>query len=96
MSEVRRVASGSSVRYVAHLPFTASDMSSALIFTRTLVRSLAFLDELDGGEATVSAYADEQGDQQRVFCDLLLDNGRRCERRPGHEGSCQPRGGLRR
>ncbi|MGW0435268.1 hypothetical protein ACWDV4_22355 [Micromonospora sp. NPDC003197] len=94
MSEVRRVAPVESARYVAHLPFTASDMSSALIFTRTLVRSLAFLDELNGGEATVSN-ADEQGDQQRVFCDLPVANGRHCERRVGHDGSCQPRGGQR-
>ena len=94
MGEVREVAPYESVRFVAHLPFTASDVSSALIFTRTLVRSLAFLDELDGGEATVS-YEDEQDRHHRVFCDLLVTDGRRCERRAGHDGSCQPRGGLR-
>ncbi|GAB2934094.1 hypothetical protein GCM10027280_22470 [Micromonospora polyrhachis] len=91
MSEIRKVES---TRYVAHLPFTARDLSSALIFTRTLVRSLAFLDELDGGEATLT-YEGEQNQHHRIFCDLLVANGRRCERRAGHDGSCQPRGGLR-
>ncbi|GAB3139142.1 hypothetical protein GCM10027290_07750 [Micromonospora sonneratiae] len=94
MGEVREVAPVDSARFVAHLPFTAADMSAALIFTRTLVRSLAFLDRLDGGETTVSL-EDEQGRHQRVFCDLLIDGGRRCDRRPGHEGACLPRGGRR-
>ncbi|MGW0432828.1 hypothetical protein ACWDV4_09825 [Micromonospora sp. NPDC003197] len=94
MDEVRKVAPVESARYVAHLPFTARDLSSALIFTRTLVRSLAFLDELDGGEATVT-HEDEQDRHHRILCELLVANGRRCERRPDHEGSCQPRGGLR-
>ncbi|MGW0435582.1 hypothetical protein ACWDV4_23960 [Micromonospora sp. NPDC003197] len=91
MGEIRKVES---TRYVAHLPFTARDLSSALIFTRTLVRSLAFLDELDGSEATVT-HEDEQDRHHRILCDQLVANGRRCERRPDHEGSCQPRGGLR-
>ena len=91
MGEIQKVES---VRFVAHLPFTASDLSSALIFTRTLVRSLAFLDELDGGEATLT-YEDGENQHHRVFCDQLVANGRRCERRAGHDGSCQPRGGRR-
>ncbi|GAB3141274.1 hypothetical protein GCM10027290_13700 [Micromonospora sonneratiae] len=92
MGEVRKIAPVESARFVAHLPFTAADMSSALVFTRTLVRSLAFLDQLDGGEATVS-FEDGQGNRERVFCDLLTETGRRCERRAGHPGSCLPRDG---
>ncbi|GAB2963090.1 hypothetical protein GCM10027280_59920 [Micromonospora polyrhachis] len=94
MDEIRKVAPVESARYVAHLPFSATDLSSALIFARTLVRSLAFLDELDGGETTVT-HEDEQDGHHRVFCDRLVASGRRCERRPEHEGACQPRGGLR-
>jgi hypothetical protein len=77
-------------RYVAHLPFTAADLPAARHFTGTLARSLAFLDEIDPGEVTVSA-EDDQGTRHRVFCDRRLDGGRRCQRRADHDGQCLPR-----
>lgn len=69
-----------SLRWVAHLPFTAADLPAAQQFAGTLARSLSFLSEVDAGETTVSA-EDAQGVRHRVFCDLPLDGGLRCAAR---------------
>lgn len=77
---------------MAHLPFTAADLPAAQHFAGTLARSLSFLPEVDAGETTVSA-EDAQGVRHRVFCDRLLDGGRRCVRRVEHDGDCATRWG---
>jgi hypothetical protein len=76
-------------RYVIHLPLLAANLDSAKRFARTLAQSVAFLPEIDGGEATVSE-EDDQGVRHRVFCDRLLDGGRRCALRAGHPTPCAP------
>ncbi|MFI2711862.1 hypothetical protein ACH495_17205 [Micromonospora sp. NPDC018662] len=77
-------------RFVAHLPFTAADLSAARHFAGTLARSVSFLSEVDAGEVTVS-FEDEQVVRHRVFCDLPLPDRRRCARRVDHDGPCAPR-----
>jgi hypothetical protein len=77
-------------RYVIHLPVTARNLARARILARTAVRHLAFLPALDPGETTVSA-EDNQSTHHRVYCDRLLDNGRRCVLRAEHETPCTPR-----
>ncbi len=79
-----------SERYVVHLPFTAPDLDRARQFARTLARSVSFLTEVDVPESTVSA-EDDQSVQSRLFCDRLLDNGRRCVLRAEHEVPCASR-----
>lgn len=79
-----------SARWVAHLPFTATDLPAARHFAGTLARSLSFLSEVDTGETTVSA-EDAQGVHHRIFCDLPFDGGRRCVRRVEHGGNCAAR-----
>ncbi|MGW0432014.1 hypothetical protein ACWDV4_05650 [Micromonospora sp. NPDC003197] len=83
-----------SVRFVAHLPYTETDLDSALLLARTMTRSLAFLSELDGAEVTVST-EDDQTNRVRAFCDQLIEGQRRCERRAGHPGTCLPHGWRR-
>jgi hypothetical protein len=78
------------IRYVIHLPITAPDLARARILARTAARSLAFLTALDPGETTVSE-EDDQGVHHRVFCDRLLDGGRRCVLRAEHETACTAR-----
>ncbi|MDG4817836.1 hypothetical protein ABUL04_22575 [Micromonospora harpali] len=77
-------------RWVAHLPFTAADLSAAHRFAAALARSVTFLSQVDAGETTVSA-EDEQGVRHRVFCDLPLPGGPRCARRVDHDGPCTAR-----
>jgi hypothetical protein len=77
-------------RFVIHLPVNAPDLARARILARTAVRSLAFLSELDAGETTVSE-EDDQGVRHRIFCDRLLDGGRRCVLRAEHETPCAAR-----
>ncbi len=77
-------------RYVVHLPFTAADLDQARLMARTLARSVSFLAEVDIPESTVSA-EDDQSVQYRLFCDRLLENGRRCVLRAEHEVPCAPR-----
>ncbi|MEE6259286.1 hypothetical protein [Plantactinospora sonchi] len=74
-------------RYVIHLTVTSRDLDSARLLARTLTRSLHFLPELSPGETTVSEEGDQVA-QHRVFCDRLLDGGRRCPLRAGHVGTC--------
>lgn len=78
-------------RYVIHLPVIAASLDSAKRFGRTIGRSLSFLPEIDGAEATVSE-EDAQGVRHRVFCDRLLDGRRRCALPADHDGDCLPRG----
>ncbi|WP_323373390.1 hypothetical protein [Plantactinospora alkalitolerans] len=74
-------------RYVVHVPFTAPDLTRARQFARMVARSTARLPEVDAAEATVSA-EDNQVVQSRLFCDRLLDKGRRCVLRADHEVPC--------
>jgi hypothetical protein len=74
-------------RYVVHLTVTSSDLPAAQLLARTLARSLHFLPELLPGETAVSV-EDEPAVRHRVFCDRLLDGGRRCPLRSGHIGAC--------
>jgi hypothetical protein len=76
-------------RYVIHLPIAAPDLPRARILARTAARALAFL-SVDARETTVSE-EDNQGVHHRVFCDRLLDDGRRCVLRAEHETPCTPR-----
>ncbi|MEH1012733.1 hypothetical protein V6U90_06385 [Micromonospora sp. CPCC 206060] len=77
-------------RYVIHLPVTAPDLPRARILARTAARALGFLTQLDPGETTVSR-EDTQGVHHRVFCDRLLDGGRRCVLRAEHLTPCTAR-----
>ena len=77
-------------RYVVHLPFTATSLETAKLFARTAGRSLAFLSQIDVPETTVSE-EDNQGVRHRVFCDRLLDGGRRCVLRAEHTDECKSR-----
>jgi hypothetical protein len=77
-------------RFVIHLPVVAPDLTRAGALARTAVRSLAFLAAVDPGETTVSE-EDSQGVHHRVFCDQLLDGGRRCALRAEHDTPCTPR-----
>ncbi len=81
---------GASDRFVVHLAFTAEDLDRARQFARTLARSVSFLSEVDVPESTVSV-EDDQAVQYRLFCDRLLDNGRRCVLRAEHEVPCASR-----
>lgn len=74
-------------RYVVHLPFTAPDVDAARQFARMAARTLGGLPEVDVAEATVSV-GDDQVVQSRLFCDRLLDKGRRCVLRAEHEVPC--------
>ncbi|MEV4660579.1 hypothetical protein AB0J85_01390 [Micromonospora echinofusca] len=70
---------------MVHPPVLASDLAAA----KRLARALGFLPDVDRGETTVSE-ADAQFVRYRVFCDSLLDNGRRCGRPADHDGPCVP------
>jgi len=74
-------------RYVIHLTVTSTDLPAAQLLAGTLTRSLDFLPELSPGETTVSE-DDDQAVQHRVFCDRLLDKGRRCPLKAGHIDPC--------
>lgn len=76
-------------RFVVHLAVVTADLSGAANLARALVRSLAFMPEIDGGETTVSE-EDNQGVRHRVFCDRLLPDRRRCAMRHAHAGRCRP------
>ncbi|SCL65146.1 hypothetical protein GA0070617_5674 [Micromonospora yangpuensis] len=79
---------------MAHLPFTAADLTAARQFAGSLARSVNFWSEVDAGETTVSG-EDEQGVHHRVFCDLPLGSGLRCARRVDHDGHCSVRSSRR-
>jgi hypothetical protein len=77
-------------RFVIRLPVVARDLAAAKRLARVMGRSLRLLPQLDRGEITVS-YEDEQRVHHRVFCDRLLDAGRRCLLRADHDGPCTRR-----
>lgn len=81
-------AGGEAPRFVVHLPVVTADLAGAVNLARALVRSLAFMPEIDGGETTVSE-EDNQGVRHRVFCDRLLPDRRRCAMRHAHAGRCR-------
>ncbi|MEV0157608.1 hypothetical protein AB0H57_28320 [Micromonospora sp. NPDC050686] len=74
-------------RFVVHLPVVAADLPAALRFARAITRAVAFMVGLDSGGVTVST-EDAQGVRHWVFCDRLLDRGRRCRGLADHEGPC--------
>ncbi|WP_243706389.1 hypothetical protein, partial [Micromonospora sp. KC721] len=74
-------------RFVVHLPVVAADLPTALRLARAVTRALGFLPEVEGGGTTVSA-EDRQSVRHWVFCDRLLDGGRRCPRPADHNGDC--------
>ncbi|MFJ8581851.1 hypothetical protein [Micromonospora sp. NPDC093277] len=73
--------------YVIHLPIRVADLAAATALAGNVATSLGFLRELDAGETTVST-SDDQNNQHRVFCDLLLPDRSRCPQRYGHDGPC--------
>ncbi|WP_347877026.1 hypothetical protein [Micromonospora sp. KC606] len=77
----------SSQRFVVHLPVTAADLPAALRLGRAVTRALGFLPEVDGGGTTIST-EDAQSARHWVFCDQLLDGGRRCPQPADHDGDC--------
>ncbi|WDZ85442.1 hypothetical protein [Micromonospora cathayae] len=76
-------------RFVVHLPVIAVDLAAALRFARSVTRAVSFLADVDRAETTVS-HEDAQGVRHRVFCDRLLDGGRRCPQPARHLGGCGP------
>lgn len=83
-------------RFVVHLPVVAGDVGTALLFARTVVRSLAVLGELGPGEILAGAArlseVDGSGLVHRLFCERLDDQGRPCVLRADHPGRCVGRG----
>ncbi|WP_341717834.1 hypothetical protein QQG74_29065 [Micromonospora sp. FIMYZ51] len=77
-------------RFVVHLTLRATDLAAAHLLARALTRSLGFLPELVLGETTISV-AGALDVQHQVFCDRLMDRGRRCQLRPDHDGACSHR-----
>lgn len=78
-------------RYVIHVPIVAPDLPRARVLARTAARALTFL-AVDVHGTTVSEEdGDGIGEHHRVFCDRLLDNGRRCVLRAEHQTACAPR-----
>jgi hypothetical protein len=74
-------------RYVIHLPIDAGDLTAATRLARTLSRSLDFLPGCDPGETTVTVEGD-QATHHRVFCNRLVEPGRRCVLRAAHPPPC--------
>ena len=81
---------GEAGRFVVHVPFSAPDLTEARRFARMVARSVAHLSEVDEAEATVSE-EDNQTVHSRLFCDRLLDGGRRCVLRADHDVPCGSR-----
>jgi hypothetical protein len=77
----------SPARFVVHLPVVAADLPAALCLARAITRALGFLPAVDGGGTTVSV-EDAQSVRHWLYCDRLLDGGRRCPRPPDHDGPC--------
>ncbi|WP_434740840.1 hypothetical protein [Micromonospora sp. SH-82] len=74
-------------RWVIHLPVTAPDLWAAQRLARVVARWTRILPQTDPGELTVSA-EDAQGVRHRVFCDLRMAGGRRCQLGADHDGAC--------
>ncbi|MDG4833668.1 hypothetical protein O7627_30805 [Solwaraspora sp. WMMD1047] len=66
---------------------TSADLAAARQLAIELTRSLRFAPELSRTETTVSAECDQLV-QHRVFCDRLLDAGRRCLLAADHPAAC--------
>ncbi|HEX7745883.1 MAG TPA: hypothetical protein VF462_11545 [Micromonosporaceae bacterium] len=69
----------------------APHLPGALDLAAALATSLAFPPQVHIGETAVSAEGDQRL-RHRVFCDRLMPDRRRCMRRAGHEGRCNPDG----
>jgi hypothetical protein len=78
------------MRYVVHLPVTATDMATAIRLARVVARSASFLPQADPRAITVSEEANP-GVRHRAFCDALLPGGRHCLLRADHDGPCSRR-----
>ena len=78
--------------YVIHLPVRVDDLDAATLLARVLAERLGGHTEFDAGETTIST-VDDQTNQLRVFCDLLLPDRSRCPQRYDHSGPCGPRPG---
>ncbi|MFI5832220.1 hypothetical protein ACIA5A_00885 [Micromonospora sp. NPDC051300] len=76
-------------RFVVHLPVLAADLDRACGLTRAICRVLGFLTEVERAGTTVSR-EDGQSVRHWVWCDRLLDGGRRCRRAAEHDGECGP------
>ncbi len=74
-------------RFVVHLPVLATDLDGARRFARVICRALGFLADVDRAGATVST-EDAQSVRHWVWCDRLLDGGRRCPLPADHDGDC--------
>ncbi|MFX0591268.1 hypothetical protein [Melissospora conviva] len=73
--------------YVIHLPVRVDDLDAATVLARVLAERLGSLTEFDAGETTIST-VDDQTNQLRVFCDLLLPDRSRCPQPYDHSGAC--------
>ncbi|RNM00018.1 hypothetical protein EFE23_07595 [Micromonospora solifontis] len=58
-------------------------------FARSICRTLGFLADVERGGTTVSR-EDEQSVRHWVWCDRVLDGGRRCPLPADHDGACGP------
>lgn len=74
-------------RFVVHLTVRAAGPAAAHRLARAFARSLDFVPELVTGETTVSVEGAPDVHHQ-VFCDRLVDVGRRCLLAPDHDGGC--------
>lgn len=74
-------------RFVLHLPVLAVDLDGARGSARAICRGPGFLADVERVGVTVSR-EDEQSARHWVWCDRLLDGGRRCPRAADHDGEC--------
>ncbi|MBQ1029235.1 hypothetical protein KBX26_04340 [Micromonospora sp. C97] len=81
------MSEGERGRFVVHLPVFAVNLAGALRLARVITRALSFLADVDRAETTVSE-EDAQFVRHRVYCDNLLDGGRRCPRPADHDDPC--------
>ncbi|SCF12064.1 hypothetical protein GA0070563_105165 [Micromonospora carbonacea] len=79
-----------SERFVIHLPVVANDLLSAQRLARVVAHWTHVLPQTEPGGATVSR-EDDQNVRHWVFCDRIMDGGRRCLLRPDHDGACSRR-----
>nr|MDT0662976.1 hypothetical protein [Micromonospora sp. DSM 115978] len=74
-------------RYVAHIPFNAATLGTALDFGRILADFLAFIPHVDQGETTITAEGNQQ-EHYRVICNKKTGHHTRCPLVSGHADPC--------